>query len=432
MNLERYEWITKQTTVEHLLGNNTIEPRKVVTIGVKDKETGLVVPHPITHFIKQKYEFKGKSLSSQLNPARLVVQFLNFINEQITLGNQEFQTLPEKGIRGLSLIHGARYITYSTEKKLSYNYVRTQIERYLVHFYDYLSNMELLDENIELDTYITKSGKETIISPFMDPTLDTQYPPTDSHILKKLKDFGDDTEKRNRIVFEFLEEARRVEPDIAFGIALQIFGGLRRGEIVNLTAACVPTDFLNGSNFVAVLDNQFLLFQHLKNLTKEQVKRQRLQPIFPSSYLKELYNAHMKMNAKINKMNPYAFFVDEKGRTISGGTYERKFAKVKQAYLERLRVTSGRYSDWKMFSESIWGTHIGRGLFTNYLYGLGLDDRKMAIARGDRSTESAKSYIDYRNAISNFQEAMEFFSTNELLDVEKTLNNNWDWKVFTK
>ncbi|KAB0443973.1 site-specific integrase [Lysinibacillus fusiformis] len=432
MGLDRYRWITKQTKIEHLLGNNQLESRIVITIAVKDKETGLVVPHPITHFIREKYEFKGKSLSSQLNPARQIVKFLNFINEQIILKNRDFLQLQEKGIRGLTLIHGSLYITSCTEKKCQYGYVRGHIERYLIHFYDYLLKMKLLDEEIELDTYITRSGDEAIISPFLDPTLDTQYPPTDGPIKQKLKDFGDDPKKRNKLVYEFLEEARRVSPEIAFGIGLQIFGGLRRGEVVNLTVGSVSTDFLRGSNFVAVLDNQHRLFTHLKDTTKEQVKRPRLQPVLPSDYLKELYDAHMKLNEKVKKKNPHAFFVDRKGNTISGGTYERNFTQVKKAYLDRLNGSSGRYSDWRMLDSAIWGTHIGRGIFTNYLYGRGLDDRQMAILRGDKNTESAKSYIDYRNAISNFQDAMELFSTNEILDAEKDLAKKWDWEVFSK
>src|SRR5699024_11770964 len=76
--------------------------------------------------------------------------------------------------------------------------------------------------------------------------------------------------------------------------------------------------------------------------------------------LRELYVIHMKMNAKVKKVNPYAFFVDNKGRTISGGAYERKFAKVKYAYIDRLASTPGRYSDFKMLDDTIWGTHIGR------------------------------------------------------------------------
>lgn len=432
MGLDNYRWITQQTNIEHLLSNNQLEPRTVVTIAVEDIKTGLVVPHPITHFIKEKYEFKGKSLSSQLNPARQIVKFFNFINEQIILENPDFLPLQEKGIKGLTLIHGARYITYCTERKCQYGYVRGHIERYLIHFYDYLLKMKLLAEDIELDTYITRSGNEAIISPFLDPRLNTQYPPTVGLIQNKLKDFGDDPKKRNQLVYEFLEEARRVCPEIAFGIGLQIFGGLRRGEVVNLTAGSVSTDFLRGSNFIAVLDNQHRLFTHLKDTTKEQVKRPRLQPVLPSDYLREMYDSHMKLNAKVKKKNPHAFFVDRKGNTISGGTYERKFAKVKRAYLDRLIEASGRYSDWRMLDGAIWGTHIGRGLFTNFLYGKGLDDRQMAIVRGDKSTESAKSYIDYRNAISSFQDAMEVFSTDEILDAGKEIDEKWHWEVFSK
>lgn len=427
MKLEKYKWFVTETKIEHLLGNNQLEDKTVVTIGVENINTGLQVPHPITHFIRQTYQYKGKALSSQMNPAREIVKFLNFIFEQITLGKPEFQTISEKGLRGLKLIHAARYITFCAEKKLSYKYVRYSIERYLISFYDYLTKLELLDEVIEFQTYVNRKGDEVIMTPFDHPSLDTQYPSTDEKVKNKLKDFGDDPEKRDKLVYEFIEEARRIAPDIAFGIALQIFGGLRRGEVVNLTCATIPTDFLCGSNYIAILDNQNRLFKHLKNTTKEQVKRPRLQPVLPSVYLKELYDAHIKMNAKVKKINPYAFLVDEKGQTISGGTYEKKFANVKFAYVDRLLTIPGRYSDFKILNDAIWGTHIGRGIFTNYLYHLGLDDRQMAIARGDRSTQSAKAYIDYRNAISNFQDAMEVFSNTETIDVGIVLDNNWSW-----
>ena len=432
MSLENYTWCARETKIEHLLGNNSLEEKTVVTIGVKNKETGLLVPHPITHFIRQKYQYTGKSLSAQMNPAREITKFLNFINEQIILEKPEFQTLKESGISGLQLIHGARYITYCTEKNLSYKYVKNIIERYIIHFYNYLNEMELLYEEIEFDTYVNRRNKEIIMTPFYHPSFDTQYPTTDTPVKNKLKDFGDNPERRNKLVYEFLEEARRVSPDIVFGIALEIFSGIRRGEVVNLTSATVPTDFLSGSNYIAILDNQVRLFKHLKNSIKEQVKRPRLQPVLPSAYLRELYEAHMKMNAKVKKHNPFAFFVDEKGRTISGGTFERKFAKVKYAYIDRLANTPGRYSDFKMFDDAIWGTHIGRGIFTNFLYDMGLDDRQMAIARGDKNTQSAKEYIDYRNAISNFQDAMNVFSSTEKLDVGNVLDSKWNWEVFTK
>jgi len=432
MGLERYRFVAKEVLIEDLLGNNTLEEKRVIVIGVEDRVTGIIVPHPITHFIREKYDIKGKSLSAQMNPAREIVKFLNFIYEQIILGKPEFQILREKGLKGLQLIHGARFITHLSEKKLSYKYVAYQIERYLICFYEYLTDMELIDQEIEFHKYVNKRNEEVTITPFNHPSLSTKRPSTDHPIRDKLKDFGKKPEVRDRLVWEFIEEARRVSPDIAFGIALQIFGGLRRGEVVNLTPANIPTDFLSGSNYIAVLDNQYRLFNHLKDTKKEQVKRPRLQSVLPSAYLKELYDAHMLMNSKIKKINPYAFFVDEKGRTISGGAYEKKFAKVKYAYIDRLAATPGRYSHFKMLADTIWGTHIGRGLYTNYLYSMDLNAKQLAIARGDRSTKSAEDYIDYRSAISDFETAMEFFSTQETLDVGDYLFKKWNPEVFTK
>lgn len=430
MELRKYKFVVRETFIEDLLGNNNLESKRVIDIGIKDTDTDIVVPHPITHFIRAKYEFAGKSLSAQKNPAREVVKFLNFIIEQISEGKTEFQILPKNGLRGLQLIHGARFITYQTEKRLSYKYVK-QIEMYLIKFFEYLTDMDLIDENIEFHTYVNRNGEERIISPFNHPALNTKYPSHDGNVKTKLKDFGSDPEERNRLIREFLEEARRVSPDIAFGIALQIFGGLRRGEVINITPASVPTNFLSGSNHIAILDNQHCLFEHLADTKKEQVKRQRIQPVLPSTYLKELLDDHMKMNAKVKKINPHAFFVDEKGRTISGGTYERKFAKVKHAYMDRLVATPGRYSDFKILDESIWGTHIGRGVFTNFLFEMGLNEKQIAIARGDLSTQSAQEYIDYRNAISNFQMAMEAFSTQETLDIGNYISRKWNKEVFT-
>src|SRR5699024_12796673 len=91
MDLENYRWFARETKIEHLLGNSQLEERTVVTIGVKDIESQFQVTHPITHFIRQKYQYKGKSLSSQMNPDREIVKFLNIINDNIIYGQYEYQ-----------------------------------------------------------------------------------------------------------------------------------------------------------------------------------------------------------------------------------------------------------------------------------------------------------------------------------------------------
>lgn len=58
-------------------------------------------------------------------------------------------------------------------------------------------------------------------------------------------------------------------------MALQAFGGLRRGEVVNLVTGSLS---YVGKNLVCdIQDRQEHLFRHKKNKNKEEVKKPRLQ-----------------------------------------------------------------------------------------------------------------------------------------------------------
>ena len=53
---------------------------------------------------------------------------------------------------------------------------------------------------------------------------------------EKLVDFG---ENRYELVQRFIKITQDVAPDIALGICFQFFGGLRTGEVVNLTKEAI-------------------------------------------------------------------------------------------------------------------------------------------------------------------------------------------------
>lgn len=410
---DRYRWTTKDVQIENVLNNGHIEDDRAVIICVEDKMKGIKFPHPITHFIKQIYAHKGTSINTQKNAAREICKFLNFINKQISSNEEEFMMLKEEGIPGLQPIHGARYITFLTNerdkdnKQKDYKYVKN-IERYLTIFYKYLSDMDII-EDIEFVDHVDKLDRIIVETPFDDPKFGIQYPKrNDGEKIKyKLKDFGNETEKRDQMIVEFLRVAEVTCPEIAFGIGLQIFGGLRKGEVVNIMSSSLPTNFLNGENAIVIKDNQKTLFERLKSQGKQEVKRPRLQLFFANELLRDMYKSHLiRIDSQKNRRNMYAFFLNKDGEAISGESYEKKFAKVKRKYIEILRKTNGRYSDFKILDESIWGTHIGRGIFTNILFDLKIDEIQMAILRGDMSTLSSKEYIDKRNALAHFQSAM--------------------------
>ncbi|WP_335869201.1 site-specific integrase [Bacillus sp. 2205SS5-2] len=396
----KYKYIVKEIRVRDY-ERGQIRTKKVICIGLIDKESGLYFPHPLTDFIRIKYELVGRSLNSQTLPAYVVCRFLNFVNSQIHQEDMHFSPLIESGIYGLNLKHGSMFISHLTSKGLSYSTV-TQYERILTTFYYYLKEVSFL--HIDLPE---KPGTHSEINKtniFRGAQLQTKVPSKRVRPDKrsKLKDFG---ENRYELTYQFINIAREITPDIAFGICLQFFGGLRRGEIVNLTRGDILVNYRNSIN-VEIRDNREKLFKHLKDTKSEYPKRLNylqsnlcVQTIIDTDLVWETYDEHIKAleyksEQKMIK-NPFSFFVDTDGKPMSGKVYERRFKKVKKYFLASL-LEANRFSEYKVFTEAYWGTHIGRGIFTNFLLDMGLTVTQIAIARGDRNINSSMAYVDQK------------------------------------
>ncbi|MFD1036925.1 site-specific integrase [Virgibacillus byunsanensis] len=430
--LTHFRFVVRETEIEELKGNQLVK-RRVVNIGIMDKRDGYIAPHPLTDFIRAKYEFKGIGISSQINAAREIVKFLNFIYEEIENGDNQFVPLKTSGLKGLRLHHASRYITYLTSKGLKRNTVMTT-ESYLTRFYHFLLQQELVEEDIMLEQQVNRMGSLVLLSPFTHPSLETRYPSRQEPIVNKLKDFGNN---RYQLVVEFIQETREVSPEIALGICFQFYGGLRRGEVVNLTPGCLKPQGLYGMNSLVmdVENHQDMLFSHLKDTKKEQVKKTRKQTVLPNNLLTEVYKKHMEMLHSKKLKNQSVLFFNSNGLAMSGYSYEQKFKKVKESFLSKLLATPGRYSDYKLLSETSWSTHIGRGIFTNFLLDMGLTVTQIAIARGDSNIDSALAYVDKKNTIKNIQEMINEFNNINPGDFGKinpqSINTHWNKDVFT-
>ncbi|MEK5443614.1 site-specific integrase [Fredinandcohnia sp. FSL W7-1320] len=430
--LTHFRFVVRESEIEEWKSNQLVKKR-VVNIGIMDKRNGFIAPHPLTDFIRTKYEFKGMGISSQINVAREIVKFLNFIYEEIENGNGNFTPLKVSGLRGLRLIHASRYITYLTAKGLKRNTVLTA-EGYLTRFYHFLQQQELLEEDIMLDHQVNKMGSLVLLSPFTHPSLETRYPSRHEPIINKLKDFG---KNRYQLVVEFIQEAREISPEIALGICFQFYGGLRRGEVVNLTLGSLKPQGLYGLNSLVLdVDNhQDLLFSHLKDTKKEQVKKIRKQTVLPNNLLTVVYKDHMEILHRKKLKNQSILFYNSDGQAMSGYSYEQKFNKVKESFLSKLLSTPGRYSDYKLLSETSWSTHIGRGIFTNFLFDMGLTVTQIAIARGDSNIESALAYVDKKITIKNIQEMINQFNNTSPDDFGKinpqSINTHWNKDVLS-
>lgn len=409
-----FRYVVRESEIDDVVNGRLVQKR-VVLIGVRNEQSGVIFPHPISDFIRTKYEFKGVGLSSQLNAARAIVGFFNFIQERIQESDPEFVMLKQTGIKGIQLLHASRYISHLTDRGLKRDTVLTT-QGYLTRFFDYLQHQRLLLEPVEVKEVMNKNGQVSMLPIFDHPSLETRYPSTNGSLNDKLKDFGDN---RKRLVTEFIQESREVSPRISFAICLQFFGGLRLGEVVNLMKSSLHVQGVNNfqSLVVDVQDNQKKLFSHLRSNKKEQVKRPRKQSVLTNHLLREIYEDHINWLNGQRNVHPFALFLNTDGKPLSGSAYESQFKKVKNSYLDKLRTTTGRYHDYLLLKKQRWSTHIGRGIFTNFLLDMGMTVTQIALARGDKNIQSALSYVDQKFAQETIRQFVNEFQT--LADIQK-------------
>ncbi|MDY0409809.1 hypothetical protein [Paracerasibacillus soli] len=102
--------------------------------------------------------------------------------------------------------------------------------------------------------------------------------------------------------------------------------------------------------------------------------------------------------------------------------------KVKKAFLRALSMEEN-IGDYALLAENSWSTHIGRGVFTNFLLDLGLNPTQIAIARGDRDINSALAYVDEKTAIENMKVAINFIQEaydNKVSTIDTAYLEKWE------
>lgn len=395
--------------IEYIDDKTYFEP--AIGIGIKSPQTGNVIPSPLSNFIKREYRQKGKSISSQRNCAYAITRFLDFVHNNINKDSRDFIHLKTKGIKGLKLIHGSIYITSLSLKarneQLTANYVNDQMN-YLIRFYFWLKQQCIIDETFEIAyKEVSRGGNpiHTPVNPFNDIELETVIVSKNENVSTALVDFGSN---RYYLAIKLINIAQLIAPDIALGVCFQFFGGLRRSEVINLTRQSVQLQG-NGSQgiILKVRDNQDILFPNIKNSSHLQVKNPRNQTLLINDILLNIYHKHIEwLNQKNTIKNTNALFISKHtGNPITGKQYYTKFTKVKKELLKQLSQEEN-IEDYLLLSENDWSTHIGRGVFTNFLLDTGLNVTQIAIARGDSNINSALAYVDEKTAIHNMNEAV--------------------------
>ena len=419
----KYRFVWKAIKYNRKQGGEIVSTPSFI-IGLEDRETKEVFPHPISHFLYKKYHRNSGSVNTELTVAQIIVPFLNFVLDKVNQEALNYTAI--KGLVDLQECHANAYLQYCVDEKSNKNSTLEMKENFLSKFYKYLWDEKVLKHKPRFKLVSVRTGKE-IRKVYK---IDFTYKKTDETLLRekiKRKDLVPQNHESNenrifirlQYIREILYVAKHEVPDIAFGVALQIFGGLRKGEVVNLTRTALKSQ--NGQDYgveglvILVRDRQLDLFNRFEDVSTMQVKNPRDQSCLIDPILNYLYKNHMEVVLKKVKgpKQPNALFYNTEGNSMSADTYDKRFLKLKNAYLGMLLGTEGRYQDYLDFSQTKWRSHIGRGVFTNMCLDAGFNEKQTAVLRGDRSTQSMESYFDIITATYNIRKALGLLSPDQ-------------------
>lgn len=222
------------------------------------------------------------------------------------------------------------------------------------------------------------------------------------------------THKKNRIlIYEHLDlllyVAKKYDPELELGIAMQAFSGIREGEVVNVTCGRVkikPGNFKSHNKIVIGLTEKAPYFQKWDKKTDPgSIKKPREQEVYKDFIfrIKQLYDYHISlMESKgysVDKDAP--LFINKQGKPMTVQTYQNRvrtlfyerFIPALEIYCEQQGTYSENIAYIDAYKNEYPGAHMFRHWFTMYLLTKAkLTQSEIAKWRGD---ENEKSMIDY-------------------------------------
>lgn len=318
-------------------------------------------------------EFKGNKTTSASMAADVTVRFLNYIHFNIC-----------KQTCDITVQDGINYLNSLNVKKDTKN----EYAAYMTKFYYFLiTNNSLRHMTVEdFDYTFDKTGRKVLKNLFTGRYIESKKQnPETIHNIKK------------EYLYDFIKTAVDVTPDIAFGVFLQCFGGLRKSEVVSLEYKNIGIRSIEGMKTMQLTLKDKDLREDIATAFIAKCKRNRTQTIFPAfgDMLWVLYDRH-KANYKITDCS--AVFINQDGKAMTDTTYYQRFRKLKDAFIEKLR-NSDCY-DAKQYaiylSSFRWSTHVCRGIFSNLIAESTDNIMEIATMRGDKNLSSALAYLTDR------------------------------------
>ena len=394
--------------------------KKEVFIVRENTNTGVWMPSQLSEFLRVYCH--NDSPNTKEGKGRTICNFINFTLDKVNENNDpDYQTLKENGLYGLKLIHAANYLNYISkckEPQNSYTTVKKK-ESIIIDFYYFLQNKGVIKgKDAKIETTIkrkklsngmeSKKGEIIKISPFNEKgsNLYVNFPPKKPTAESGYKKRKPKLEDMKTSVFAlFLEYVYKETPDIALPVYFQCMGGLRCGEVVNLTVEDVTLSRKEDKIFLNIQDRQIELFANNKSIDSEvKFERENQVVLDFNNKLMDVFDNHLEKLAKNQKVKCTSkgnkpLFVNEYGRPMTASAYRTRFNDMRDKFIDWLEFFKPSESDYLRKRE--WSTHIGRHLFTNYIIKMGIVDNSLgepdakilATLRGDENVQSALNYI---------------------------------------
>lgn len=344
--------------------------KQFCVISVKDLKKNVEVIHPISEFILNKYSMK--KYNTQRKHANNVVKFLNFLLE-----NQK--KLGIYSLKDLKVSTGNKFLNSLDSKRSTI----IDMERTLTLLYLFLSHKGCMPE-VNSSEFVKKQnfkGDYYYESPFNGVIYPPQVVSNVEHIFPE------------KYIPLLLEISILVAQPIALGIYLQLFGGLRVGEVVNLKRFNLKRK-INSGDILVKLQNQFMRTDIKDSSGSNNVKVSRNQRVFQvKDWLDILSSDHIEIYKPLDGSG--ALFVNRDGKAMTGRSYRQYFDKVKK-YFIRFLMENGDAED-RLLAQHLkfvkWSTHIGRGTFTNLLASNSENPLEIAFMRGDKNILTSLIYM---------------------------------------
>ncbi|KMP76722.1 hypothetical protein TU62_06885 [Bacillus cereus] len=373
LQLENYKFFSIPVWLEwNTSSKGDITHKKFSIIGLKETSNDIHITHPLSDFILSNWKYNA--YNTQRKHCNNTVSFLNYL-----LTNKKL--LGINTLKELKLVHGNDFLNNLSRKERTVGTVK-DVERTLTLFYIWLQKKGCLPKVnetlfIKKETY---QGTSYFQSPF-EVIYPTKTGSKKEHMLPA------------KYIPLLLEIAVLKTKPIALGVYLQIFGGLRRGEVVNLKRSNLKRK-LNTGDFLLTLKNQNFRKDIKDHSGSSSVKKPRDQAVLQIfDWGKILFADHI--NLYKDHTDSGALFINRDGKAMSGKSYSQYFNKLKHNFINFLKTYGN--SEEKILANHLlladWSTHIGRGTFTNLIAENTDNPLEIAFHRGDDNLLSSLTYM---------------------------------------